>query len=256
MELTSNKTYEYIKTNLDVITKWLEFNSEFNHIKGISTFDFVPKIYEVREQVLEELKLYLEEHKIESVTITRKLIITMIADKLNLLGYSEATKYLTNIDEQKQNELITSLFVRRSILSTLSRMEDLKLPNDSEDNKLINTYLNNLRWLRLSTTFEHSDFSENIAPIYLQELAISEDESKSTVSYLQEALFYIKRLEILYGSDREELNILIEPLEEELDTIKEIASIDMLIEVLDNFDKNTRLIKENSKPNVLKLTSN
>ena len=30
MELTSNKTYEYIKTNLDVITKWLEFNSEFN----------------------------------------------------------------------------------------------------------------------------------------------------------------------------------------------------------------------------------
>ena len=69
-------------------------------------------------------------------------------------------------------------------------------------------------------------------------------------------LFYIKRLEILYGTDREELTALIEPLEEELDTIKEIASIDMLIEVLDNFDKNTRLIKQNSKRNVLKLTSN
>ena len=263
MENTLNKNVKnYYETTVDVIFKWLEFQNSFGRIPNISWFTFSPQLHEIKQETLENLSIYLDERELPiNQIIIRQTIISIIITKLEEKGLEEVIPYVTNIDEKEMIDLTNALYLRKNVLRIISNHP--KLDNDSKKSKVYNTYMNELRWLRLSTSFKHDDFKDNISPIYLEMLPMEHDETRSEISYMQAALFYINRLDnIAVKMTNSEYNMspLIDDLQEELDEIERITSIDMLIQVITLFERHITQVKEiNNEKNTaksLKLTSN
>lgn len=267
-ESTKKHFYEYLKTNLDVVMKWVEFQNSFGKIPNTSSFSFEPELYQMRTEILTELEEITIDHKGLNTTTVKQLVVSLFLSKLIEKGYPQVAPYVTNLDEEKVIELTTALYTRRSILASLTRMEDIKLENTDTTNRLYNTYLHKLRWLRLSTSLSHTDYSDNLLSVYMEFLPIEQDNEKSSLSYISEALFYIKRMESLYRNimnkngveveTLEDINAYLDNLQEELDGNQQIDSFWSLIFVSEVFEKHINglkvLTKDQSQAKSLKLT--
>lgn len=267
-ESTKKHFYEYFKTNLDVIVKWVEFQSSFGKIPNTPSFSFEPKLYEMRNEILTELEEITTNHKGLNTTTVKQFVVSLFISKLIEKGYPQVAPYVTNLDESKVIELTTSLYTRRSILTSLSRMEDIKLENTDTTKRLYNTYLHDLRWLRLSTSLSHPDYSNNLLSVYMESLPIEHNNEKSSLSYLSEVIFYIKRMEYLYleimskngveVETIEDINPYLDNLQEEIDEHHQIDSFWSLIFVSEVFENHINglksLTKEQSEAKSLKLT--
>lgn len=245
MEVT---TREYIKTNIDVLMNWLEFQGSFGYIKSISSLDFSPKVFELKSEVEDRVEEYLENKDTKlTTTLVNQIVIKYIVEILQSNNLNDAVPFILNIDESKVIELSTALFIRRSVLNTLSRSELIELDNSNELVKVFNEYLYKLRWLRLSASMKHNNISENLLSVYMESLPINLDNTKSSISYITESLFYIDRLINLYIRIKDFKNVEqkeeILRLQSEIDEASIIYSLSDLTKVMDEFNEYIESLK-------------
>lgn len=241
-------TREYIKTNIDVLMNWLEFQGSFGYIKSISSFDFSPKVCELKREVEDRVEEYLETKDTKlTTTLVNQIVIKHIVERLQSNNLNDAVPFILNIDESKVIELATALFIRRSVLNTLSKSELIELDDTNELVKVFNEYLYNLRWLRLSASMIHDNISENLLSVYMESLPINLDNTKSSISYVTESLFYIERLTNLYkrikGLKNIEIIEEITKLQSEIDEASMIYSLSDLTKVMTEFNQYIESLK-------------
>lgn len=251
-------TREYIKTNIDVLMNWLEFQGSFGYIKSISSFDFSPKVCELKSEVEDRVEEYLETKDMKlTTTLVNQIVIKHIVERLQSNNLNDAVPFILNIDESKVIELSTALFIRRSVLKTLSRSELIELDDTNELVKVFNEYLYNLRWLRLSASMIHDNISENLLSVYMESLPINLDNTKSSISYVTESLFYIERLTNLYkrikGLKNIEIIEEITNLQSEIDKTSIIYSLSDLTKVITEFNQYIESLKTKKDIKTLNL---
>ena len=269
MEITTKEyQLEYFKTNIDVLMNWIDFQSSFGKIPGISSFDISPKLYKLKNDILNKVEEYLSKRTNGlNTTVVNQIVTTIIIETLNENDLSQIAPFLLNLKDDKVIEFTNALFIRRSVLKTLSRKENIQIDNNEEIEKIYKEFLDNLRWLKLNASLEHKDYSEALLSVYMESLPINLDNTKTSYAYISEVLFYIKRLERYYKEIAENKGIKISSFEDisedlnivqdEIDSYMKFNSFFCLIIIFDIFNGHIETLKNNnlieSNPKTLKL---
>lgn len=259
MNTTKNTTQKYIlgfyKTSVDVMIEWLLFQNSFDNITEKSFLDVAPLIESIRYKTYENLEeLVLNKTSLFSISKIKDIVITKIKENLTAYGLDDLVICTKNIDEDKYIELTTAVYIKRCLYDTLKEIEFIGNINPMDDNiRFLNTYIKELKLLKVSSNMEHKKYSETLMSYYIKSLRIDYNEETTSFSFIYKVLFYIKKIEHLinevlksfdYEGTYEDITEDIEIITSEIDDYMKVDSLWSLIIIFHIFNHHLEILKE------------
>ena len=119
MEITTKEyQLEYFKTNIDVLMNWIDFQSSFGKIPGISSFDISPKLYKLKNDILSKVEEYLSKRTNGlNTTVVNQIVTTIIIETLN--EFNETVNYINLNLILKNRRYLFGIFIKINFCNSL-----------------------------------------------------------------------------------------------------------------------------------------